>query len=218
MFSRAVCFIVFIGSLPNIALSQSQGILADYVVTEQKHLVDGNRIEHSVVGEFAQDDAGRTYLRFDDWVVISDPMARIAWQVDVPAGVAFQHQGESSVESIEFGNVDLSDPSLQINIPTPSEQAPIATDLGMRIRDGIRSNGTRWIQTIPTSALGNENPIQFEGEMWVSEDFGFKVVVETITRDPLSGIHKVELRNIAMANFDSDYFRPNEKYTIENVR
>ncbi len=140
----------------------------------------------------------------------------------MPAGVALQSQSGASSGSnadlIEFGDLGSSDPSIQVNIPAFAEQAPSSEDLGTRTQGDVQSTGTRWIQTIPAGVLGNNNPILVEGDMWVSNDFGFKLVVETITRDPLSGTHTVKLSNIASTTFESGYFRPDERYTIQNAQ
>ena len=186
---------------------------ADYVVTESRTLADGTLIENTLAGQFAQDGSNRTYLRFDTWALITDPIAGYVWQINVPAGVALQSQtgasGGPDADSIEFGDLESSDSSLQVNIPAFTEQAPSSEDLGTRTqiwctkhRDSLDPD------LFPAGVLGNDNPIQVEGDMWVSDDFGFTLVAETVTQDPLSGTHSVALSSIAGTTFEADYFRP----------
>lgn len=197
------------------ALAQGNGVLGDYIVTETRPFGDGNRLEHTSVGDFAYDDAGRSYLRFSDVIIISNPVESAYWQVDVPSGVAYRH--EPLAPQVET-SLTASEPEVPgMDWPEFGDQFVSMLELGSRTVDGIRSTGRRWEYTIPAGAIGNADPIPVEAEMWLSDDFGFTIPVEIVTRDDLNGEHRRMLRNLRSATFEPADFRPDDRYRITDA-
>ena len=71
--------------------------------------------------------------------------------------------------------------------------------------------------TSPAGAIGNAEPIPVGAEMWLSDDFGFALPVEIVTRDDLNGEHRRELRNMRISTFEPADFRPDNRYRIEDT-
>ena len=71
---------------------------------------------------------------------------------------------------------------------------------------------------IPAGAVGNARPIDVEAEVWTTDAFGLPLTVLTVTRDPLGGTHRQELRNIREVDFDDDAFRPDENGAERGAR
>lgn len=208
--------------LPLNALSQSVGIIADYIVTESRPLSDGNRIENTLVGEYAQDTEGRSRLRTNDMYMIADPVDKLAWQVDVVAGVAYK-------ESAEWA--EITDTAHQQSAATGDAMAALAwldgidenaqpisvNDLGVRRLNGIEARGRSWTYQIPAGTIGNLEPIEMYSEAWTSTEFGYPLPVLVISSDPLNGTNRRELRNFKEQEFDPTFFRPDEnRYRIED--
>jgi hypothetical protein len=67
-------------------------------------------------------------------------------------------------------------------------------DLGSRIIEGVRAQGTRTTQTIAAGAIGNALPIEIVSERWFSPELQMAVL---ITRhDPQNGDTEYRLTNI----------------------
>ena len=174
MSSRCLSTLLFV--LSSKVLAQSQGVVGDYVVTEVKPFGDGNRIEHTTVGDFAYDDFGRSYLRVNEALFISDPVESVYWQVDVPNGVAYRQElvGQSLMSSEVDRFVEGDGPELLgMDWPEFGGQDVSVVELGSRTHEGVESTGRRWTHTIPAGAIGNADPIPVEAEMWLSNEFGF---------------------------------------------
>ena len=213
MFNRYTIFFLYI--LSSQALAQSKGVLGDYIVTETRPFGDGNRLEHTTVGDFAYDDAGRSYLRLSDVIIISNPVESAYWQVDVPNGVAYRH--EPHAHQTETTAVALESEFPLMDWPEVGEQFVSVLELDSRTLDGIRSTGRRWEYTIPAGAIGNAEPIPVEAELWLSDDFGFTIPVEMLTRDDLNGEHRRMLKNLRSATFEPKDFRPDDRYRISDA-
>ena len=88
-------------------------------------------------------------------------------------------------------------------------------ELGTREINGVLSSGRRWTALIPAGAIGNVSPIEVEGEMWTTEQFGNSLPVLTVARDALNGEYRRELRNIRPLEFHDGFFRPAEELRVE---
>ncbi len=205
------------------AFGQSQGMIADYVVTEVKHMTDGNRIEQTLVGEYAQDHEGRTRLRFNDVTVIADPVDNVSWQVDIPNGIAFRESvnwnmaDEVNRESdgLEEGAFDI--PTNPLWPQAADFQDIEVTELGVRLINGVESTGRRWTHSIPAGAVGNVEPIEINTEVWTTDAFGYTLPMLSITEDALNGVTRSEMKNVRSVEFDLAYFGPDERYEIRDV-
>jgi hypothetical protein len=67
-------------------------------------------------------------------------------------------------------------------------------DLGSRMIEGVRAQGTRTTTTIPTGAIGNVRPIEIVSERWFSAELQMPVLITR--RDPRNGETTYRLTNI----------------------
>ena len=67
-------------------------------------------------------------------------------------------------------------------------------DLGSRMIEGVRAQGTRTTTTIPTGAIGNARPIEIVSERWFSAELQMPVLITR--RDPRNGETTYRLTNI----------------------
>jgi hypothetical protein len=97
-------------------------------------------------------------------------------------------------------------------LPSSMPRAPRSTlheqvtrqDLGQRMIEGVNALGTRTTTTIPTGAIGNEQPIRIVSEEWFAPDL--QVLVMTKHSDPRSGETTYMLSNIIRAEPDRSLF------------
>lgn len=85
-------------------------------------------------------------------------------------------------------------------------------DIGARVLQGVRAEGTRRMQTIPAGAIGNERPIEIVSETWHSPELEVDVV-RTI-RNPLSGDTSYELVDVVRNEPAADLFTVPSDYEI----
>jgi hypothetical protein len=88
---------------------------------------------------------------------------------------------------------------------------PSPTSMGERIIEGLKVTGTRMEFTIPTGAVGNEQPIVVSSEQWFSPELG--VVVSSTHRDPMMGDTSYKLEQISRAEPDPALFTVPADYT-----
>ena len=205
------------------AYCQSRGIVADFVVTQSKQTRNRERIEDTLVGEYAFDSDGRMRLAINGMVFISNPVRGFVWKVHVAKGVASQRRlpaapgigGEyRSERSEETWSDDF--PLPQPNWPTFVPQ-PTVEELGVRMVNEVECQGRRWRTSIPAGTFGNGNSIEIVTELWTSDAFGIKIPVLVVTRDGRNGVSRRELRNVRASNFGEPHFRPDARFTIEEV-
>lgn len=205
------------------APSQSKGVLADYVVSEVKQLNDGNRIEQTLVGEYAQDIEGRTRLRYNDIAVIADPVNEVSWEVDIPNGVAFRQRVQWAPSEVVHRQSDgLHEGAFEMpsNAMWPYEaiyQDMQVTELGVRLIDGVESTGRRWLYAIPAGTIGNVEPIEVHMELWTTDAFGFTLPMLSITEDALNGVTRSEMKNIRAMDLDAAFFNPDARYEMYDL-
>lgn len=94
--------------------------------------------------------------------------------------------------------------------PLPSPAA-----LGERIIEGLKVTGTRMEFTIPSGAVGNEQPITVSSEQWFSSELG--VVVSSTHRDPMMGNTSYKLEQVSRVEPDPSLFTVPADYTQNDV-
>jgi hypothetical protein len=92
---------------------------------------------------------------------------------------------------------------------------PSPTALGERIIEGLKVTGTRMEFTIPSGAVGNEQPITVSSEQWFSPDLG--VVVSSTHKDPMMGDTTYKLEQVSRAEPDQSLFTVPADYTQNDV-
>jgi hypothetical protein len=88
---------------------------------------------------------------------------------------------------------------------------PAPTSTGERIIEGLKVTGTRMEFTIPSGAVGNEQPIVVSSEQWFSPELG--VVVSSTHRDPMMGDTSYKLEQITRTEPDAALFAVPADYT-----
>ena len=88
---------------------------------------------------------------------------------------------------------------------------PSPTSMGERIIEGLKVTGTRMEFTIPSGAVGNEQPIVVSSEQWFSPELG--VVVSSTHRDPMMGDTSYKLEQISRTEPDAGLFAVPADYT-----
>ncbi len=78
--------------------------------------------------------------------------------------------------------------------------------LGKKNFDGVIATGTRRVETIETSAIGNDRPIQVVNESWYSDELG--ATVYTRRSDPRSGEQIFRVTNIQRGDPPAALFQP----------
>jgi hypothetical protein len=92
---------------------------------------------------------------------------------------------------------------------------PSPTALGERIIEGLEVTGTRMQFTIPSGAVGNEQPIVVSSEQWFSPDLG--VVVASTHKDPMMGDTTYKLEQVSRVEPDPSLFTVPADYTQNDV-
>ena len=215
------CLTIFALTISSGAICQTRGIAADFVMTESQPLGADNRIERTVVGDYAQDSEGRTRFRMENMTVITDPVEGLAWNVDNTNRVAFEYRVDAgvppdgdSVRTDAWSN-EFSVP--ERNWPEFNDDDLEAVDLGDRTVNGVECSGRKWTYSVPAGAIGNLNPIEVTTEVWKSSVFGFEIPIKITMQSPLSGTKTRELRRVRESDFDRTFFLPDPDYSRHEV-
>lgn len=201
------------------AYCQSQGIVADLVVTQSRQLSNGTQSENSSVGEYALDNEGRMRVKINGRVLISDPIVGKYWRVDIAKGVALQSRAPASNESGADQERATSGESWkstfalpQGNWPTPPQ--PTIQDLADQTINGVACKGQRSRFSLAAGAFGNVAPLVIETDVWTSNAFGLVLPVMVTVRSGRNNFNRRELRNVRASNFTATHFQPDTRYTI----
>jgi hypothetical protein len=99
--------------------------------------------------------------------------------------------------------------------PQPARRAaepPQHEDLGTQTIEGLRVEGTRTTQTIPTGQQGNDQPIKIVREVWFSKEL--QLAVLTKMSSPLSGEQTIRMTNISRDEPAPTLFQIPPDYTL----
>jgi hypothetical protein len=102
---------------------------------------------------------------------------------------------------------------LELSKGNSAEQAS-AQDLGFRIIEGVRAQGTRTTTTIAAGAIGNMLPIEIVSERWVSSDLQMPVLITR--RDPRNGDTTYRLTNIQRGEQPDALFTVPSGYDVKD--
>jgi TonB family protein len=102
--------------------------------------------------------------------------------------------------------IDLG-PGNRVKVESRTEQ------LGTQMVEGIAAEGTRYIDTIPAGAIGNEREINIVRERWYSPEL--QMVVLTKHVDPRYGESTQRLTNIDRSEPDASLFQVPDGYEIK---
>jgi len=87
-------------------------------------------------------------------------------------------------------------------------------DLGSRMIEGVRAQGTRTTTTIPTGAIGNVRPIEIVSERWFSAELQMPVLITR--RDPRNGETTYRLTNILRGEQQDGLFTVPAGYEVKD--
>ena len=87
-------------------------------------------------------------------------------------------------------------------------------DLGSRMIEGVRAQGTRTTTTIPTGAIGNVRPIEIVSERWFSAELQMPLLITR--RDPRNGETTYRLTNIVRGEQQDGLFTVPAGYDVRD--
>ena len=192
-------------------------------------LGDGNRIERRYESSVARDSRGRT--RREEEIALIGPLAaanaatpRLVTILDPDSGASYTLDDELRVayRSLRAGNkklvqLDKLDKALrtsdaELNKVNEAQNAGVQ-DLGTRIIEGVRAQGTRTTTTIAAGAIGNLQPINIVSERWFSPELQMAVLVTR--RDPRNGDTTYRLTHILRGEQPDALFAVPSSYEVK---
>ena len=91
---------------------------------------------------------------------------------------------------------------------------PTIQDLGTRMIEGVRAQGTRTTTMIPTGAVGNARPIEIVSERWFSPELQMPLLITR--RDPRNGETTYRLTNILRGEVQDGLFTVPAGYEVRD--
>ncbi len=182
-------------------------------------LADGNRIVHKQSGLVARDSEGRTRreetidrmgplaMQGNKIVFIHDPVAKAAYILnpDQQTARVMKHDGPQSMEMQQLHR------KMRAGMGAKGEQGDVKTEsLGTQQIEGVSAEGKRFTRTIPSGAIGNEQPIVITVETWTSPDLHTLVLQKR--NDPRFGETVFRLTNIKQGEPDATLFQIPDNY------
>lgn len=203
---------------------------ADQDIQQVRTLPDGSHITQAPgVRHVVRDSQGRTridrpvYVKHDSGastfsvIEIRDPVDGFYYILDDQAKVAHRFAVTRAAATPQLVSPPASDPP-----SAPTTTAPKNSDathpktsvekLGSKWIEGVMTEGQRATTTWPAGSQGNDGPIVFVHEAWVSPDL--HIEVRTSMSDPRVGDTTMRLTNITRAEPDPALLQPPPDYTI----
>lgn len=109
--------------------------------------------------------------------------------------------------------VEIKRAERSLDQPDAVEQTT-TQDLGSRMIEGVRAQGTRTTTTIPTGAIGNVRPIEIVSERWFSAELQMPVLITR--RDPRNGETTYRLANILRGEQQDGLFTVPAGYEVRD--
>jgi len=198
-------------------------------VQRTQTLADGNVINRTTTGTVARDSQGRvrrdmTLAAIGAFATASQGAPHVIFINDVVSGtqyilepdrkiaheVRLMRQGARARGKRAAGAAA----DAQVWVRNGSAGGDVrSTSLGTQTVNGVEAQGTRYTQTIPAGAIGNEKPIVITTERWYSPEL--QMYVLTKTTDPVRGDSVRQLTNIQMGAPDPSLFQVPPDYTMK---
>lgn len=200
-------------------------------------LADGNRIVERTSTKQYRDSQGRERRELGDLIVISDPVAKVRYNLHPQTKTADKMSEQGDFFFVPFeGNRIITAPTAaglhsttfaftrRVEAGTALQGTfgfPQVVDSGAagpiellpaRNIEGVIANGTKTVRTIPAGTIGNERPIEVVDENWTSPELG--VTVLTAHSDPRSGTTTYKLTNINRSEPPRSLFEVPADYTL----
>jgi hypothetical protein len=198
---------------------------ATAVTETTQALADGNRIVNKSTALLARDsegrmrreetmsNVGRLHVNASKLVIITDPVAKAKYVLNVPDQTAQIFKDENAeVITVEqkqaFAKKHLMESkslSSQVMLQ-PKEFGEIKREsLGTEMIEGLSCDHLLTTQTIPAGAIGNERPIVVTSESWAAPDMHLVVMIKRA--DPRFGESVYKLTNITRSDPDPSLFQ-----------
>jgi hypothetical protein len=225
----AITFMGFEAGLGNQAVS---GAPYSAIVTSefQQTLSDGNKIERRTSARVYRDGQGRTRREQTlptigqysasatppQVIFINDPVAGVSYILDPNQKTARKITGRPGRGGgMPFAGAP-GGPGRGGRGPDRSPRPNVSTEsLGSKNIEGLLVQGTRMDRTVPTGAVGNQNPIHVTSERWYSPDLKVNLLVKN--SNPLAGQTTTTLSNIRREEPDASLFQVPADYTIQDA-
>jgi hypothetical protein len=200
---------------------------APYTLTRKmssvQRLANGTTITRNMTTKEAKDSSRRVYSemhhmapRLDeeqkDSVVytLSDPQARTYLQWNSRSREAILTREPEPITlrtSARFAPQALATETLEHTQPQVTRE-----DLGTRTIAGLEARGTCTTRVTPVGQEGNDAPLTFTTERWISTEYGITVLM--VRDDPRSGTRTEEVTEFQLGEPDPALFQAPEGYTI----
>lgn len=199
-------------------------------------LADGNRIVDKNTTKQYRDSQGRERRELGPMIVISDPVAKVRYNLH-PQTKTAEKTTEGSGRTFFFGQAAGFQQTITLErryeagtrvagtygFPTAVTSSGLLLNgvrqvgepvelLPAKNIEGVIANGTRIVRTIPAGEVGNERPIEVIDESWTSPELG--VTVLTTHSDPRSGTTTYKLTNINRSEPPRSLFEVPADYTL----
>jgi hypothetical protein len=188
-------------------------------------LADGNRVTHRAISMLYRDSEGRerceqSSAEFKGIVVISDPVENASYSLDVDNKIARRSIGQPWDIATDIHGARIRfvpGPEAPATLPKGSVALgpTMAEQLGSQTIEGILAIGTRETTTTPAGRIGNDQPITFVNERWISPDL--HIALRMTDTNPRRGTFTYELTNIVRGEQPRSLFVVPAGYTVESV-
>jgi hypothetical protein len=156
-----------------------------------------------------------------DSIIIEDPVSGFTYLLNSASRTAFRYKLPPIVQqgAVDFDSVPLvvdilrTDSRETNSVKTYRLEPPLRENLGNQQITGVGSEGRRLRFKIPIGALGNAAEVETTHETWVARDM--KMLVKSITRNPLVGEHLLRLISLSRSEQPVTLFEVPAGYTIQ---
>jgi hypothetical protein len=225
----AITFVGFEAGLGNQIVA---GAPYSAIVTSefQQMLSDGNKIERKTSTPVYRDGQGRTRREqtlpaigqyaaaaAPQVIFINDPVAGVSYILDPGRKLARKIAGRPGRGGGPLGRGPAG-PGRGGSGPdgAPRQFPNLNTEsLGSKNIEGLLVQGTRVTRTVPTGAVGNQNPIHVTSERWYSPDLKLNLLVKN--NNPQASQTTTTLSNIRREEPDAALFQVPADYTIQDT-
>jgi hypothetical protein len=176
-------------------------------------LANGAHLDQTATRLVWQDDQGRRRQEVTTeprHIVIQDMVAAAVYVLEPDSKTA--HKNKVPPQKIA-GDVSPVDEARAAAGRNPNQTVE---DLGSQIVNGVMALGVRITNTIPVGAIGNDQELKSVVERWYSNEI--HAMVKTVSTDPRSGTHTLELTNIVRTTPDPALFQVPAGYTITTAQ
>lgn len=179
---------------------------AEFLYERVRTLADGTQVtEQRQKYRIYRDSAGRTRREGfphmgPNAIDIADPVAHVSYTLNVTDKLARRRTIHLAQERPSHRLTDRARPQFTLE------------KLGEKTIEGLPVTGTRGTTIWPAGSRGNDQPIAYVAETWISPDL--HLIVLHTEHDQLRGNVTQKLININRAEPDPGLFRPPADYTI----